>query len=202
MSGYWNVGNCTVTTNNSSYSTQADGVHNLNAQSLHDALPICTASTTALGVTIDTTPPSSLAAKTLSLAAGSDTGTSSSDNITDINTPTVTVSTLNGTAMSVGDIIKIIDTSNANAVVGSYTVVSGDLTGGNWNGTTKNITTSTLADGVHNLKVELVDLAGNVGTANTTALGVTIDTIAPTVSITSNPTSIGSNLGTATVTFT
>ena len=90
----------------------------------------------------------------------------------------MTVSTLNGTAMSVGDIIKIIDTSNGNAVVGSYTVVSGDLTGGTWNGTTKNITTSTLADGVHNLKVELVDLAGNVGTVSTAALGVTIDTTA------------------------
>ena len=115
---------------------------------------------------------SSLSTRALSLAAGSDTGTS--DNITYINTPIVTVSTLNGIAMSVGDIIKIIDTSNGNAVVGSYTVVSGDLTGGAWNGTTKNITASRLADGVHNLKVELVDLAGNVGRASTAALGVTI----------------------------
>ena len=167
------TGNWSITS-----STLTSGSHTLTAKETDIAGNTSTASA-SLAVTIDTTQPTSLAAETLSLAAGSDTGTSSSDNITDVNTPTVTVSTLNGTAMSVGDIIKIIDTSNGNAVVGSYTVVSGDLTGGTWNGTTKNITTSTLADGVHNLKVELVDLAGNVGTASTTALGVTIDTTQP-----------------------
>ncbi|WP_369722030.1 Ig-like domain-containing protein [Bradyrhizobium sp. LLZ17] len=156
--------------------TLAPGSHSLTASATDVAGNLGTS--TAQSVTIDTTAPSSLATKTLSLAAGSDSGSSSSDNITNVNTPSVTVSSLAGTAMAVGDIIKIIDTSNGNAVVGSYTVVSGDLTGGTWNGTTKNITTSTLTDGAHNLKVELVDLAGNVGTVSTAALGVTIDTSA------------------------
>ena len=50
--------------------------------------------------------------------------------ITSITTPTVTTSTLNGIAMSVNDVIQVVDTTNANAVVGTYVVVAGDLTGG------------------------------------------------------------------------
>ena len=133
--------------------------------------------------TLDTTAPSSLSTRTLDLAAASDSGTSSTDNNTNDTTPDITVSTLNGVTMSVGDVIQIIDTSNSNAVVGSYTVVSSDLTTGAWNGTTKTITlSSALADGLHNLAVRLADLAGNTGTQSTATLGVTIDATAPTVS--------------------
>ncbi len=103
----------------------------------------------------------------------SDSGTSNTDDITNVTTPTVQVSTMNGVAMSVGDVIQIIDTSNGNAVVGSYTVVAGDLTAGLWNGTTKDITLTTLTNGAHALKVRLADVAGNTGTQSTATLTVT-----------------------------
>ena len=141
------------------------------------------AATNSTNYTIDTTPPSSLAARTLDLATASDSGASSTDNLTNVTTPVITVSTLNLVTMTAGDVIQIIDTSNGNAVVGSYTVVAGNLTLGFWNGTTLNITlTSALANGLHNLAVRMVDAAGNTGIASTTPLGVTIDTTAPTVS--------------------
>ena len=133
--------------------------------------------------TLDTTAPSSLSTRTLDLAAASDSGTSSTDNNTNDTTPDITVSTLNGVTMSVGDVIQIIDTSNSNAVVGSYTVVSGDLTTGAWNGSTKTIAlSSALSNGLHNLAVRLADSGGNTGTQSTATLGVTIDATAPTVS--------------------
>ncbi|MDP1784147.1 MAG: DUF4214 domain-containing protein, partial [Sulfuricurvum sp.] len=132
---------------------------------------------------VDNTAPASLAAITLDLDTASDTGTSTSDDITSDATPAIRVSTLNGVLMTAGDIIRIVDTSNANAVVGSYTVLSGDVTAGAWNGTTKDITVSTLSTGAHALKVQLVDAAGNTGTISTAATTVTIDTTASTTTV-------------------
>ena len=144
-----------------------------------------TTTTSAVTAITDTTPPSSLSTQTLDLLATSDSGSSNTDNITKITTPTIQVSSMFLTAMSVGDVIQIIDTSNGNVVVGSHTVVSSDLFSFSashcWINTTQNIVLNTLNDGLHNLKVELVDLAGNVGTASTATLAVSEDTTAPTV---------------------
>lgn len=165
---------------------------------------VISATPTNATFTIDNTAPASLATITLDLATASDTGTSSTDDLTSNTTPEITVSTLNGVLMAAGDIIKIVDTSNANAVVGSYTVLTGDLTTGAWNGTTKAITLSILATGAHALKVQLVDAAGNAGTISTTATTVTIDTTVPTASVTTatiantaNATVQSSEVGTA-----
>ena len=158
-----------------------EGGHSFTATAT-DTADNTSAASAALAVTIDTIAPSSLAIQTLDLLAASDSfgsGGTNTDNITNVTTPTIQVSTMNGVAMSAGDIIQIIDTSNGNAVVGSYTVVAGDLSGGTWSGTTKNITLSTtLSDGLHNLNVRLSDSAGNLGTQSTTTLGVTEDTTA------------------------
>ena len=127
----------------------------------------------------------SLANITLDLQTASDTGLSNTDNSTSATTPVITVSTLNGVAMAAGDILQVVDTSNSNAVVGSYSVQSGDLTSGNWNGTTKSITLSTtLADGTHALVARMVDATGNIGTAGS-ALSVVVDATAPTATNTS-----------------
>jgi VCBS repeat-containing protein len=134
--------------------------------------------------TLDTTAPvipSGFAAITLSLDAASDTGISNSDRITSDATPTLSTSSLNGIAMTAGDVIEIIDTSNGNATVGSYTVQAADLTNGLWNGTTKSITTSTLSSGDHALALAYADAAGNDSGAGT-AITITIDTAAPTYS--------------------
>ena len=77
---------------------------------------------------------------------------------------------------------RIIDTSNGNAVVGTHTVTSQEATSGI---TTQDITLSTLAVGIHALKAQLTDLAGNAGTVSTTATAVTVDTAAlsPTLAL-------------------
>jgi large repetitive protein len=155
------------TTHNTSFTYQARIV---------DAAGNVDTNTASQSITIDTTPPGSLSGQTLDLLASSDSGSSSTDNLTNVTTPTVQVSSLHNVAMSVGDVIEVIDTSNGNAVVGSHTVVAGDLSGGVWSGATQSITLTTLGDGGHALKVELVDVAGNIGTPSTAMLTVTEDT--------------------------
>ncbi|MFO1027679.1 MAG: Hint domain-containing protein [Acetobacteraceae bacterium] len=135
------------------------------------------------GYLVDTTAPSSLASRTLDLADASDAGGSSTDNITNVTTPTITVSSLNGVTLAAGEIIQIVDTSNGSAIVGSYTIAANDVNSGVWNGTTKSIVlSSALSSGTHALAVRLSDAAGNIGTQSTSTLPVTVDVSAPTVS--------------------
>ncbi|MFC5350420.1 Ig-like domain-containing protein, partial [Azospirillum lipoferum] len=140
--------------------TLGSGGHTLTAIAVDVAGNSSTAST-GLTVTIDTTAPG--APTGLALAAGSDSGLSASDRITNIVAPTVT------------------GTAEANSVVTLYdgTAVAGTGTAngsGVWS-----ITSSTLAGGAHTLSAVAVDLAGNSSTASA-GLTVTIDstTAAPT----------------------
>ena len=109
-----------------------------------------------------TTPPPPLppAPTALALAAASDTGVSNTDDITSIVTPTFT-----GDAEA-GDTVTLYD--------GTTAVGTGIATaGGTWS-----ITTSTLADGVHSITAKATDALGDVS-ASSSALSVTIDTMAP-----------------------
>ncbi|MDD5249491.1 MAG: Ig-like domain-containing protein [Rhodocyclaceae bacterium] len=109
---------------------------------------------------VDTTAP---AAPTIpDMTAATDSGSSSTDNITKITTPTFT-----GTAET-GSTVTIFD--------GTTQVGSGTASGG-----TYTITTSALSNGVHSITATATDAAGNSGAASG-ALSVTIDTTAPTVS--------------------
>ena len=146
-------GNWTITA-----SALAAGVHNLAARAT-DAAGNTSAASSALAVTIDTSNPAVAAPD---LAAASDSGSSSSDNITNLTTLTFT-----GTAEA-GATVTLLESST---VLGSTTA-----TGGNWS-----ITASALASGVHNLTARATDLAGNQTTS--TALMVTIDTTAPAISV-------------------
>jgi large repetitive protein len=116
-----------------------------------------------LSVTIDTAAPA--APSTPDLATGSDTGSSSSDNITSATTPMIT-----GTAES-GSTVTLYDTDGT-TVLGTATA-----TGGNWS-----IASSALSEGAHTLTAKATDAAGNVGVASS-GLSVTIDTTAPTTTI-------------------
>jgi hypothetical protein len=109
----------------------------------------------------DTTPPS--APSTPDLTVASDTGTSSTDNITSNNTPVFT-----GTAEA-NSTVKLYDT-NGTTLLGTATADGS----GNWS-----ITSSTLSEGSHTLTVKATDAAGNTSTAST-SLSVTVDTTAPT----------------------
>ncbi|SHN44159.1 Ig-like domain (group 3) [Duganella sacchari] len=132
--------------------------------------------------TIDTTAPA--APSTPDLAAGSDSGSSNTDNLTNNTTPTIT-----GTAES-GSTVTLYD-SDGSTVLGTATA-----TGGNWS-----VTASTLTPGTHNLSAKATDAAGNVSSASST-LAVTIDTSAPSAlalssaSIVSTSATSGASIGT------
>jgi large repetitive protein len=118
----------------------------------------------------------------LSLATSSDSGTSSSDGLTNVTAPTIT-----GMAEA-GATVKLYD--------GATQVGSGTADGsGNWA-----ITTSTLTEGDHTLAAVAIDAAGNASTASA-PLDVMIDTTAPTLAITSDVAALKAG-GTAVITFT
>ncbi|GAB2865808.1 hypothetical protein GCM10027277_38260 [Pseudoduganella ginsengisoli] len=142
----------------------------------------------ALALTIDTSA-ISMAGKTVDLAASSDSGTSSTDNITNNSAPTVTVNVANTSGLVAGDKLQIIDSSNGDAVVGTYTLTSTDFSS---SGADINITLSTLTDGTHALALRVYDRAGNTGTASS-ATSITIDTIAPSLSSSTPSSSSTSN---------
>ncbi|MFC7411318.1 DUF4347 domain-containing protein [Hydrogenophaga atypica] len=110
---------------------------------------------------IDTTAPA--APSTPDLTAGTDTGSSSTDDLTNDTTPTFT-----GTAEA-GATVTLYDTD------GVTPIGSGTATGGNWS-----ITASALAAGAHNVTAKATDAAGNVSVASS-GLTLTIDTAAPTL---------------------
>lgn len=111
--------------------------------------------------TLDTSSPT--APTGLDLDAGSDSGTSTTDNVTSDNTPTVS-----GAGAEPGSTVTLYDTAGT-TVLGTTTADGA----GAWT-----ITASALSDGVHTLTAKVTDDAGNTGAAST-PLSVTIDTTAP-----------------------
>src|SRR6266498_4149264 len=122
---------------------------------------ITTAPTSGVTFTVDNTAPA--APSTPDLDSASDSGASTSDNITSVTTPT-----FSGTAED-GSAVKIFSDAGQ---VGSATA-----TGGSYS-----ITTSTLSQGTHSITATATDAAGNVSSTSV-ALSVTIDTAGPTVTI-------------------
>ncbi|NBY47763.1 MAG: hypothetical protein EBQ56_08335 [Proteobacteria bacterium] len=153
-------------------STLSTGIHSLTAIAT-DAAGNVSSTSTALSITIDT---ATVAPTNLDLVVTSDSaGRSTSDNITNDNTPTITgtaeagssvtlYATLNGTTTAVG-------TGTTSGTIASGAPPTGAT--GTWS-----ITTSALADGVNSIKAVAIDGAGN-RSSDSTALLLTIDTIAP-----------------------
>ncbi|WP_416544905.1 beta strand repeat-containing protein [Limnohabitans sp. DCL3] len=116
----------------------------------------------------------------LDLQTASDDGSSSSDDITTITTPTVNVLELNGLPFAVGDVIRLVDTSFGNAVLATRTVGSNDLSSGVWNAGTLSMTVgSALSIGVHKLQIQRQDSAGNVSATAGQQLSVDVRAVAP-----------------------
>ncbi|MES2276520.1 MAG: MBG domain-containing protein [Bacteroidota bacterium] len=132
-------------------------------------------------LTFDTLIPN--APSTPDLAAASDAGTSGTDNLTNVTTPTFT-----GTAEA-GATVTLYDTD------GTTVLGTGVATAGNWS-----ITSTALSPGAHTIKAQATDVAGNSSVVSA-GLSVTIDTTAPTLIITSNASAL--KIGeTAIITFT
>jgi hypothetical protein len=131
---------------------------------------------TTVPVTIDTTPP---AAPSPDVAAASDTGSSSTDNITSDTTPTISGA---GTA---GDTITLY-APNGTTVLGTAVVDPA----GKWSITP----TVALPDGVTTLTATATDLEGN--TSPPGSVNITVDTTAPTAPVAIlNANSDSGNLG-------
>jgi hypothetical protein len=117
-----------------------------------------TAASSGLNVSIDTSPPTSPSAPDLQF--GSDTGDSSSDNITNDTTPTFDLSCETDATVT----LKI----NGVADV-SGTCMAGFVS----------LTANTLGDGTYTITATQTDLAGNGPSSDSSSTTVTIDTIGP-----------------------
>ena len=116
---------------------------------------------------LDQTPPA--APTTPDLTAASDSGVSSTDNVTNVTTPTFTGTAEAGSTVTLFDGVTAVGTAVATA-------------SGSWS-----ITTPALASGVQNFTAEATDVAGNVS-AMSGALPVTIDASDPVVTgVTAQP---------------
>ena len=142
-------------------STLSDGAHTLTTKAT-DSAGNTSAASAALTVTIDTSAPAAPSAA--DLTAGSDSGLSNADNITNLTTPTIT-----GSGVEAGANVKLYDTDGT-TVLGTATADGS----GNWS-----ITSSTLSAGSHTLTTKVTDAAGNTGAASA-GLTLTVDTTAPT----------------------
>jgi len=152
-----------------SYTTAdlADGRHVITAKAT-DAVGN-TATVKTGYITIDTT----VGKPTIDLTAASDTGKSSTDNITKDASVVVTGNAEAGATVTVFDGSTALGTAVADNT-GHYTFTTGHL-----------------ADGAHQLSATQVDLAGNTSVASA-SLKVTVDTVAPTASA---PTLTGGDTG-------
>ena len=161
-------------------STLAGGVHNITVTSTDTAGNV-SASSAALTVTILTSAP--LAPSTPDLVTASDTGASSTDNITKTTTPQFT-----GTATS-GTTVSLWEAGTTNVLLGTGKV----STTGTWT-----IKSSTLTSGVYSIFATDADAVGNVS-APSDPLQVTIDTVVPAAPVFTGMTTSG---GAATLTGT
>jgi hypothetical protein len=121
--------------------------------------------TAALSFTLDT---AVAAPSAPDMTVATDSGSSSTDNITNVTTPTFT-----GGGAEAGATVTLLDT-NGTTVLGTATADGS----GNWS-----ITSPTLSSGSHTLTAKQTDIAGNTSAASG-SLAVTIDTTAPAMSIT------------------
>ncbi|MGV3548637.1 Ig-like domain-containing protein [Rhizobium sp.] len=131
-----------------------DGSHELTAVIGKGAKAVASK---ILDVTVDSKAPS---APLIDLADQSDSGASSFDNITDVTIPLLTGFAEAGSTVTIMDGATTLGTVTASA-------------NGTWT-----FTTSTLADGVHNLTAGATDRPGNASILSV-PLSVTIDTSAP-----------------------
>ena len=182
-----------------------DGVHNFTTTST-DAAGNVSSTSAVLAITVDTTTPTG---GTPDLVAGSDSGSSTTDNLTNVTSPSFTVA-LNPT-VAAGDTVQLLLGGSALAHNVTHTITAAEVTAGS---VSLAVTAGDLGvDGSKSISAKFTDTAGN--TSTTTALAVTLDTTAPVVTegltsdtgssasdkITANGTLTGTGDANAVVTF-
>jgi hypothetical protein len=137
-----------------------DGSYSISVKQFDAAGNVSPASP-AVAVTIDTVPPAAPSEPVLEV--NSDKGVSSSDGITNINTPT-----FSGTGAEANSVVKLY--ANKQEVGNTLSDAQG-----NWH-----ITTGVLSDNTYNVVVKQFDKAGNMSD-DSRSIDVTIDTVAPSL---------------------
>ncbi|WP_182422050.1 Ig-like domain-containing protein [Aureimonas sp. ME7] len=158
------LGDWSITT-----STLTSGAHTLTIRT-EDLAGNLSVPSDGLAVTIDTTPAAVPAIP--ALAVGNDTGTSTTDRITKINTPTFA-----GSGVSEANVtIEVYGSyTNSKGQLATVLVATGKSDGtGNWTASA----TTTLEDATYQVQARSVDLAGNTSTLSGSRL-VQIDATAP-----------------------
>ena len=167
----------------------ADGAKSISAQ-FSDAAGN-SSTTGALSITLDTTAPTG---GTPDLAAASDLGASHTDNDTGVTNPSFTIAL--GSTVAVGDTVELLLGGSALAHDVTHTITQADINAGS---VSLAVAAGDLgADGAKSISAQFSDAAGNSST--TGALSITLDTTAPTGTVTSDHTSLIANQ-TATITF-
>lgn len=141
-------------------SSLSDGQHTLTAK-VTDTSGNTSSASNGLTLTVDSTAPTASGGPVLDSA--SDSGRSSTDNITNVTTPTI-----KGSGAEPGATVTLYDTDGT-TVLGRATADGA----GHWS-----ITSSPLSEGQHTLTTKVTDTAGNTGSASS-GLTVTIDTTVP-----------------------
>ena len=191
--GATDLGAATIVGGNWSFTTLGltDGTHNLTATTVDAAGN--TTTTAAVTATVDTTTPTG---SMPDLIAGSDSGSSNTDNLTNATSPTFTVA-LNST-VAAGDTVQLQLGGSALAHNVLHTITAADVTAGS---VTLAVTAGDLgADGAKSILAKFADAAGNSST--TSALAVTLDSTAPVVTQTTASPSAGTENPGDTVTIT
>ena len=148
-------------------SALTDGSYNIRSIQT-DVAGNTSAASAILSTAIDTAAPA--APSTPELDAGSDTGASDTDNLTNDTTPT-----FGGTGEN-GETVTLFRDDNSDGVVdGGESLGTAVVAGGAWS-----ITSSALTDGTYNIRALQTDTAGNASNASG-MLSTTIETGAPTI---------------------
>ena len=172
-------------------STLSGGSHTLTAKQT-DLAGNTSVASAGLAVTVDTIAPSGGAPD---LAAASDSGVSSTDNITDVTAPSFTVA-LNPT-VAAGDTVQLLLAGSPLAHPVTHTITAAEVTAGS---VSLAVTAGDLgADGGKSVSAQFSDAAGNSST--TSALTITLDTAAPAVAISISNSNVTASNNTAIVTF-
>ena len=132
----------------------------------------------SLTVTLDTTAPSLTTGPVIDVLTASDTGTTTTDNISSDSSPQVRI-TFTSTGAVANDVVKLYAGIN---VIATATLSATDIT----NGITVTPNTALGADGTYVLKAVVTDVAGNDGSDSTT-ISYQLDSAnnAPTASVVS-----------------
>jgi hypothetical protein len=163
------LGSTTVGTNGTwshTTSTLADGAYTVKA-SQTDVAGNQSIASSGTPITIDTAvkPPSSP-----TLAISSDSGSSASDRITKVTTPTLTGTSEASATITLFEDLDNDGSADSNEILGTATANSA----GNWS-----VSSSALAEGTHTLQAVQTDVAGNIsGVSTSTTLLVDTSVVA------------------------